>query len=62
MDDLGGVTHVSIFPPLTHRNGGPDPAHLYRIRAQSVLGEVDLQPMKFVGIAPFTGAARFASP
>jgi hypothetical protein len=63
MEQLAGVTHVSVFPPFNRQNGGPDPHHLYRIRAVTHLGgnPVDLQGMRFGGIGPFTGAARFAS-
>jgi hypothetical protein len=59
---LDGVQHVSVFKPFNQPNGGPDTAHLYRIRATNALTNqpVDLQHMRFGGIAPHTGAARFA--
>lgn len=60
---LQGVTHVSVFPPFNQRNGGPNPANYYRIRATNALTNqpVDLRYMTFVGIGPYTGVARFAS-
>ncbi|GAA0710169.1 hypothetical protein [Dokdonella soli] len=62
MQLLNGVQHVSVFPPFNLLNGGPDHVHLYRIRAINALtGQpVDLHLMRFGGIAPHTGAARFA--
>lgn len=62
MQLLHGVQHVSIFRPYNQTNGGPDPAYYYRIRGFNALTNqpVDLRYMKFGGIAPHTGAARFA--
>ncbi len=58
---LGGVHHVSLLRPYNITNGGPDNHHRYRIRATNVRTHmpVDLRQMRFVGFAPFTGAARF---
>lgn len=62
MQLLDGVLHVSVIKPFNTINGGPDHVHYYRIRATNALTNqpVDLQNMRFGGIAPFTGAARFA--
>jgi hypothetical protein len=59
---LDGVVHVSVFKPFNQHNGGPDHVHLYRIRGVNDLTHdpVDLQNMRFGGIGPHTGAARFA--
>jgi len=59
---LQGVQHVSVLVPFNQHNGGPDYVHLVRIRATNAITHqpVDLQHMRFGGIAPFTGAARFS--
>ena len=62
MQLLQGVQHLSVLRPFNLTNGGPDTANYYRIRATNGLtGQpVDLQYMRFGGIAPHTGSARFA--
>lgn len=61
-ETLQGVQHVSVLPPFNQENGGPQPGALYRIRATNNANSqpVDLRNMRFVGIAPFAGSARFA--
>lgn len=59
---LAGVTHVSVMPPFTQPNGGPDHHHIYRIRAINALTNqpIDQAGFSFGGISGVTGAARFA--